>query len=166
MLRGIEGLRGVLSNVLSLGVTHFVTEPCPFAWVGIDFGRFTVRVRHYTIGTSIGSKGTTAAPSTQHVPFPTSWELQGCIRVADERERDDWSVCKWHVLDQQIQSKRLCDSRSATFEVRPEVASRWGAMQRLRLVQTARNSQWGHEFFVSGVEFYGSLFSRPESDAI
>ena len=151
--RGVQSLRGPLSNVLSLGVSHFATEPSPFAWVGIDFGDFTVRVLEYTFGTS--------RTIASHVPCPTSWELQGCVAVQSEAERSDWSLCRWHVLDQRSDVHVFSDAkRSATFEVRPEVARRWGAMQRLRLVQTSRNLQWGHEFVVSGVELYGSLFCR------
>ena len=46
---------------------------------------------------------------------------------------------------------------SATFAIDPEVVRRWGYFKRFRIVQTARNSAYGHALCVSGFEVYGSL---------
>lgn len=153
MKRALLASRGSLHNILSLGVSHFETQTVPYAWVGVDFGPFTIRVSHYTIGSSTAFGANT--------PFPTGWELQGCVSVRNEDERRDWSLCQWHTLDQHYEFVGFAypDKMSLTFKVKDEIALRWKALQRIRLVQTSRNTQWGYQLVCSGLEFYGNIFS-------
>jgi hypothetical protein len=156
----------------SWGPSRFITPSIPYAWVGVELLQgYAVEVTGYAFCISDGSSA-----------FPTAWELQGSTVATAPSVRGEASAAVWtetaerwrvlhkvepHVVhsadrDSATQSSTAAivaapfetGCRVATFHVRPH---RWGAMNRLRIVQTKRNSQWGHELPISGFEVYGSL---------
>ena len=152
-----DSVRG-LHNITSFGPSHFQTPPMPYSWVGIDFGEFRVWPTHYTFSTSVRPQ--TAAP--------LEWELQGCL--SDERDVTltrkpvGWGDCAWVVLDRRatdcFDPSHAAHVKHATFDVPMSKLAGRGPMKKLRLVQIGRNTQWGTEFTVSGIEFYGQLYRR------
>jgi hypothetical protein len=130
------------------GVGEFATESIPFAWVGVDFRSFRVRPTAYTVGIS----------SAAGAPKMTDWELQAC-----RDDGEDWAGHRWFVLD--VRSGwYFKDSPSATFTV-PSAGQHREAWRKFRIVQTNRNSQWGHELCISGFEVFGNLFSTRGASA-
>ncbi|CUG86226.1 unnamed protein product [Bodo saltans] len=161
----------------SWGPSRFFTPSIPHPWVGIEFVQgYAVEVTGYAFCISSGSSA-----------FPTAWELQGCSvasapTVPETPSSAVWTETaeRWRVLHKMeshhhnsndnnrshaghsspkegVVSPFETGCRVATFHVRPH---RWGPMNRLRVVQTRRNSQWGHELPISGFEVYGSLSKR------
>lgn len=125
-------------------MARFQTDKLPFSWVGIEFVGFTVVPTAYTIGTS----------SHPTDPYPKSWEFQATADTAA-----DWDSCTWLCLDKQLDGTFVPGSlpeSSRTYVLVPCPNHR--SYRRFRILQTAVNSQWGHELSVSGLEVYGNLF--------
>jgi hypothetical protein len=172
-----SGNRGFAPNehFTSWGPSRFITPSIPYAWVGVELLQgFALEVTGYAFCISDGCSA-----------FPTAWELQGSTAATDSSIRGEASAALWtetaerwrvlHKVEPHVTHRADRDSatqlstsaivaapfetgrRVATFHVRPH---RWGAMNRLRIVQTNRNSQWGHELPISGFEVYGSLSKR------
>ena len=122
-------------------VSHFSTAPLPFSWVAVDFINFSVCPTHYTIGTS-----------TSISSYPTSWQLLG-YENSENPSMDAW--LNWVLLDEVRNCQFFSPNRlSATFPVK---CRRNKFFRYLRIIQIAANQQFGHDFTVSGLEFYGSL---------
>ena len=151
-----------------------VTENMPYSWVGVDFKRFRVMPTAYTIGTMSYEAATNLGATSP--PLPLQWELQGCRAVdckGDVYSLDDWvGMCSWHVLHRYechpgeslfrytppaADGTPSPSHLSHTFRIDPSVTQRWGFFKRFRIVQTGRNSSFGHELSVSGFEVYGGL---------
>lgn len=148
------------------------TDSVPFAWIGFDFGSLRVSPTHYTIAVAGGS----------HEPVPRDWELQG-----SQGNLSDWGACDWHVLDARHVGDAPVFGRFQTECTFPVVANVFShecrtvdadtpsprnqrerhpatspsatafRFRRLRIVQTSRNSHWGHQLHLSAVEFFGRL---------
>ena len=148
-----RGIGERLENVVSHGVTHYSTDGLPCSWVAIDFGRFAVSPTHYTIGTS-----------TEQTCFPTSWQLLGC-EYGKEGELDMWN--NWVVLDEvRGVDPPFCATRlSATFSAKSPAASQ-AYYRYLRVMQVGANQQFGNNFLISGIEFYGHLQRRENTKAV
>lgn len=155
------------------GPSLCVTENMPYSWVGVDFKKFRVMPTAYTIGT-LSFEAATQLGGTSP-PLPLQWELQGCRAVdcnGDPFSLDYWvGLCSWHVLHRYEchpgeslfryspppSGSPATSHLAHTFRIDPSVAQKWGFFQRFRIVQTGRNSSWGHELAVSGFELYGGL---------
>ena len=133
----LVGCASKKEEFLSFGVSNFFTESIPFAWCGVDLKMFRVIIKNYTVGTSRAGGA-----------FPVEWELQGTTSASD-----NWGENCWVVLDHQCGCFFDENVRSRTFPV--EQKEIW--FRKLRIVQTSRNSRWGHELLVSGFEVYGHL---------
>lgn len=162
-----------LTNLCSFGPSRFMTANVPYAWAGVDFQDFCVDITAYTFSVN----------SEINSPFPLSWELQGCAAMTpDEDACSDWKCCTWHVLHKHdlTVAPPMAESPSLTTDrnhqlVPPPCFSAtqrtlsftlekhlWGPMRRVRIVQTSRNSEWGHSLPISGIELYGKLTRAPK----
>lgn len=170
----------------SHGPSTFTTPDIPFAWAGIELiGGMKVIPTGYSFCSSIGG----SLPTAWELQGCTIAGTEGCATDNNEWATAPWHMLHVvNSLEDAKQTHKNGITSSVSVEVlpngckrvtcrleelqhtatkslmsgglRPQDPKQYGAMRRFRLVQTARNEQWGEALTVSGFELFGWLFHQ------